>query len=256
MRFAAAVFVCLIGASAATGIVPTLLSIDRVGPKAIAPTAKPTDCPSCINLMIQFLDTFFDAIGNGGIIGGCEQLCGYVPLESEWAVCSAICMYVGIEEMVKFINVTDPDPVYMCEAINICPVSDTAAARINSVVVDPTTGPLGTTFYINMSFSIINETGTGYMQMWAVPPKTPYDDGLGEEAFLIEVPPGDYKVSFSLPTSDTQVDWLLGTYNCSVWLCEGYCDSIHKHQYVLATQGNLLFTVTKKQDEMLAIAPV
>lgn len=246
------VFACLLGASAASSVArPNLLSVERVGQHVFAPQVNPSECPTCINFMIQALDSFVDAIGNGGVIGGCEKLCGYLPKEIEFGICSAICIYAGVEELVKVINVTDPDPVYVCEAINICPETDTAAARINSVVVDPTTGPLGTTFYINMSFTIINATGTGVLQMWAVPPNTPYDDGLGESGFLIEVPPGDYKVSFELPTSDKSVDWLLGTYNCSVWLCEGYCDSIHKHQYQLAHQDNLYFTVTKKPEDMI-----
>lgn len=253
MRASAFLVACLIGSSVASSLVPQIIGLERTAIKPITPGAKPTECPTCINMMAQVLDAFWDAVGNGGIIGGCEQLCGYLPRESEWVACSAICIYAGIEEMVRVLNSTDPDPVYMCEEINICPISDTAAAAIESVVVDPPTGPLGTTFYINMSFAIINTTGTGFMQMWAVPPNTPYEDGLGEEAFLIELGPGQYKVSFSLPTSDKQVEWPYGVYNCSVWLCEGYCDSIHKHQYVMASQQNLLFTLTKK-DDVLAVA--
>jgi len=230
-----------------------LRSITRLGdaPKQVAlPTANadPKMCPTCINIMIQGLDAFVDAIGNGGVIGGCEDLCGRLPRESEFVVCSALCIYVGVEELVKAINVSDPDPIYVCEEIKVCPISDTAAAAILSEVVAPTTGPLGTNFWINVTFQIINETGTGTIEMWCVPPGTPYDDGLGEEGLLINLPAGMYEANFELPTSDKQVQWPLGTYNSSVWICEGYCDSIHKHQYPLAHVSDLLFTVTKKPE--------
>jgi len=196
--------------------------------------------------MIDSLDVVINAIGNGGVIGGCENLCAYLPTRLEAGVCDVLCLYVGIEEFVRVINSSDPDPIFMCEEIGICPISTNSSAHITSVVVDPLTGVKGTTFFINMSFTITSEIGTGYMQMWAVPPNTPFADGLGEDAYMIEVPAGDYKASFELPTSDNQVDWLYGVYNCSVWLCEGYCDSIHKDQYVLDDRQNLLFTLTKK----------
>jgi len=244
------VLACIVGITAASNALavpkPRLSSIERID--AVAPASDPKMCPVCINFMIQSLDAFVDAIGNGGVIGGCEKLCGFLPKEIEFGVCSAICIFAGVEELVRVINTTDPDPIYVCEEINICPISDTSAAKIDVVTVNPTIGKLGTTFFINMTFTIINETGTGVLQMWAVPPNTPFDDGLGEEGYMIELPPGNYRVSFELPTSDGNVDWLYGTYNCSVWLCEGYCDSIHKHQYLLAMQGDIYFTIEKKSN--------
>jgi len=227
--------VCLFGFSAA---LPKSVNLQR------QPTANPKECPTCVNLMIQGLDILVNALANGGVIGGCEGLCSYLPTRVEAGLCDAICIYAGVEEFVKLLNSTDPDPIFMCESIGICPVSDTAAASIISVVVGPASAPLGSTFYINMTFAILNETGTGTLEMWAVPPNTPYDDGFGEEGLMIQTPPGTYQVSFQIDTKGG--DFVYGTYNCSVWLCEGYCDSIHKHQYPLAHQTNLEFTIVKK----------
>jgi len=198
--------------------------------------------------MIQGLDILVDAIANGGVIADCEKLCGYLPKESEFVVCAGICIYVGVEVLVRALNVTDPDPIFACEEIGICPISDTAAGQFTSVVVAPPVGPLGTTFWINTTFQIINQTGTGFLQMWCVPPGTPFADGLGEDGYLIDLVPGFYAANFQLPTSDKQVNWPLGLYNSSVWLCEGYCASIHKHQYPLDHRGNLVFTVTQKEE--------
>jgi len=258
MRFSAALVVaCFLGASAASAVAPTkLLTLERIGQHKFAPmpAAKPKECPTCINFMIQSLDTLVDAIANGGVIGGCEKLCGFLPKEVEFAVCSAICIFAGVEELVRVLNTTDPDPIYVCEEINICPISDNSAASIDSVIVEPSSGPLRTTFWINMTFTVINATGTGVLMMWAVPPNTPFDDGLGEEGYMIETPPGTYRADFEIPTSDGNEDWVFGTYNCSVWLCEGYCDSIHKHQYIMAMEGDLYFTITKK-DGLLSVVP-
>eukprot|EP01116_Phalansterium_solitarium_P004878 TRINITY_DN1607_c0_g1_i1.p1 TRINITY_DN1607_c0_g1~~TRINITY_DN1607_c0_g1_i1.p1 ORF type:complete len:258 (-),score=99.52 TRINITY_DN1607_c0_g1_i1:4-777(-) len=249
------VAVCLLVVSAAKLPAPTV--VEPVGATAaLVPKVNTKDCPTCINFMLDALETLWDAIGNVGILGGCEKVCGYLPKESEWVACTAICMYAGIDELARVLNTTDPDPVYVCEEINICPVSDTAAAKITDVVVDPTTAPMGTTFYVNMSFSIVNATGTGLVMLWAVPPETPFEDGLSEYAYLIETPPGDYKVAFNLPTSEKGVDWLYGVYNCSVYLCEGYCNSIHKHQYLLDERFNLLFNVTQNNGGVVAIMPV
>eukprot|EP01116_Phalansterium_solitarium_P021107 TRINITY_DN6450_c0_g1_i1.p2 TRINITY_DN6450_c0_g1~~TRINITY_DN6450_c0_g1_i1.p2 ORF type:complete len:253 (-),score=95.12 TRINITY_DN6450_c0_g1_i1:89-847(-) len=246
-------FVTLVGLSAAAPLVPTarLVALERVDDHTPpAPTVDPAKCPQCINLMIGALDAFVNAIGNGGILGGCSQLCGYVPLQSEYYVCQALCDAVGIEELIRVLNSTDPDPIYACEEIKVCPISDTAAAKITDVVVDPITAPFGATFWVNMSFTILNTTGTAIVQIWTIPPHSDGKSDISETGFLVETPPGDYRVSFEYATKGDSSQFWPGVYNSTLFLCEGYCASagIHKHQYMLDQRQNVLFTITKAEE--------
>jgi len=192
--------------------------------------------------MIDGLDALVDAIANGGILGGCEQLCGYLPNKEEFAVCDAICSIVGVEVLIRALNVSDPDPVYVCEEIKICPWTDTAKAKITQVETIPASGPIGTTFDITMFFDVISETGTTILELWVIPEDKKIDP-FGAVGVGVDIKPGNYSIEFKLDTK--QMDLPAGFYNSSVWICEGYCASTHPHQYIL-DMAPTNFTVTPK----------
>lgn len=47
----------------------------------------------------------------------------------------------------------------------MCPIHDDGAANITSVTVNPPSGPRGTTFNIEMTFVVTNQTGTGEVEI-------------------------------------------------------------------------------------------
>lgn len=246
MRSVAVVF--LVSACVASAaLTPKNVELTRIG-EPLPPRVDPKRCPECVNLMIQALDVLVNAIANGGVIGGCQDLCGYLPDRVEAYACSALCVTVGVEELVKALNGTDPDPIYACEAIGICPTTDTARANITSYVVDPKVAPMGSTFYVNMTFTIFNTTGTAIVQIWTIPPNSHGKADISETGLLIETPPGDYRVSFEYDTKGDSSQFWPGVYNSTLWLCEGYCASagIHPHQYILDQRDSVLFEITKK----------
>ena len=75
----------------------------------------------------------------------------------------------------------DLDPIYYCELLRACPVKDDGDAEINSVVVHPRTVPkgnknlllamiiislyIGSKFNINVTFTTVNGTGTGEIDL-------------------------------------------------------------------------------------------
>jgi len=227
----------------AIGYVAGNSALTKVAPTAhVLPTVDPKECDTCINFMIQSLDVLVDAIANGGILGSCEKLCGYLPNKEEFVICDAICSIVGVEALVRALNVTDPDPVYVCEEIKFCPWTDGAKAKITSVVVSPVSGPEGTTFDITMFFDVTNETGTTILELWVIPEDKKIEP-FGEVGIGVDIKPGNYSIEFQVNSKDAEL--VPGYYNSSVWICEGYCASKHPHQYILDSQLTG-FTVTPK----------
>jgi len=208
------------------------------------PYADPKECPACINFMIDSMEILLDAIANGGIIGGCNDLCGYLPKRAEFLVCDALCDYAGIEEFVRALNKTDPDPIFVCEEINVCPKSANSSARITQVSVSPADGPEGTIFDFEMTINVTSALGTGVADLTIVPPgkSLPFSFDL----LLVAVPDGVYPINFKIQATPSESeDWPVGQYNGTLSICEGFCDSIHKYQYILDHKW-LLFNITKK----------
>jgi hypothetical protein len=50
---------------------------------------------------MSYINFFF---AEGGVIGSCGELCGYLNNEIEATVCDLICDYVGVEEFVNLIQ--------------------------------------------------------------------------------------------------------------------------------------------------------
>lgn len=59
----------------------------------------------------------------------------------------------------------DPDGIALCQALKVCPINDDGAANITSVVISPESGPRGTTFTMQMTFEVLNKTGTGEIEV-------------------------------------------------------------------------------------------
>jgi len=193
--------------------------------------------------MDQTIDILLQIIANGGVIGGCSDLCGYLPTELEATICDLLCDYVGIEAFIAAINAADPDPIWICMEIDICPINDNAKGSITAASIVPSQGAAGTMFNVPVSYTITSTTGTAQLLVLANPPDGSFP--FGEYELLIEQPPGNYKVVFQLDSTPSESEPMNpGVYNTTVLLCEGSCGSIHSHSYTM-DEKILSFTITQ-----------
>lgn len=82
-------------------------------------------CPDCINTFDYLIQTILDIILQVGVVDSCGQLCDLVTektgSELLGFMCTIGCDVYGIKEFVKLIEDADPDPIFYCENINLCP---------------------------------------------------------------------------------------------------------------------------------------
>jgi len=197
------------------------------GKVASGKTAPKLDlCTTCFDFMDQFMDQLLNAILQAGIGGGCGGICTQLPESAEQLVCEMLCMYVGVEAFASIVEYEDPDPVFVCQVIDICPVVDNGAAKITSAFVTPTRGPQGTTFNMVMQYKVLNATGPGYLAVQVSPP-----DGMpfGGSQFTTGQAVGSYQLGWQLQAEpDENEDFSPGFYEVDFAVCEGDCTNAHK----------------------------
>jgi hypothetical protein len=203
-------------------------------------------CNLCNSFMGQGINQLLNAILNVGVAGGCAELCqaAFPSKESEAKICNLLCDGVGIYTFIHLLEKfgKDIDTIYFCELLKACPVHDGGAASIDKITVNPPSGPQGTTFEIDVFFSVKNETSTGEMVFDVKPPKSmPFGDGELDEGFQ----PGQYAVKFTLQAEPSEQEaFEPGTYNFQFALCDGECGAPYPHTSLLAAHaGN--FTITQ-----------
>jgi hypothetical protein len=208
-------------------------------PKIQAP--KLDVCPECVDLMDQFINQLLNAILNGGVIGSCGALCSAVPNQALSVVCDLICDYVGIEAFIDAINSTDPDPIWVCQEIDICPIVNGGKVVITSAGAQPPKGPQGTTFNIGMTYQVVNATGPGGLDIAIFPPA---DEPMSDFEFSEGQTAGTYSVSWQLQAEPSEGEsFSPGIYAVMLAVCEGDCTTIHNWGGVYASVA-FNFTIT------------
>lgn len=135
----------------------------------------------------------------------------------------------------------DPDPIYICEEIGVCPIADSATGKILGVSVNPATGRQGGTFVISIQWQVYNTTGTGELAFEVVPPE---GEPLGDAVLLVKEKPNVYSAQFQFQANPSQEQpFAPGLYRVISELCEGTCGSIHPHSYVMG-KGEGSFHIT------------
>ena len=197
-------------------------------------------CNPCVQLGGQGLNYLVNEILNAGVIGGCGKLCHGLKAGVERTGCDILCGAVGIEAFVKALNKTDLDPIYFCEEVHACPAGrDDAAGSVDGNAVSPATGPAGTTFAMQVDFSVINATGVGEIRIAVKGP----GPSVGQSFLNTGFTPGHYATNVTLATKDDPsaqppVQWLPGTYEYEFEVCQGECGSKHPHSKVFgSTKG-------------------
>merc|ERR1712199_148756 len=186
-------------------------------------------CPMCVKFFDDSLDILLNVILNGGVLGSCSELCGYLPQQLEAEVCNILCDIAGLMAFVDLLQEADPDPIYLCESIDkTCPINDNAKANITELAVTPTMGQQGTTFTV----------GTGELSLAFQPPQ---GDGqsCGTANLLVETPPGIYQIEGQLATNMPSMQ---EPFNPGMF-CEGTCGSKWPHSFILSRRQTT-FTIT------------
>merc|ERR1712072_319695 len=194
-------------------------------------------CGVCNQFMSQSINQLINVILQAGVIGGCGELCtkAFPNSSTEENVCNLLCDVAGVYTFIKLLNKISGkiDTIYFCEELKLCPVHDGGAVKIDAVAVNPTSGPQGTEFAIEMTFTVTNQTGTGEIVIDILPP-----DGM---------PPGQYSAKFTLSTQPTeQEDFDPGNYKVDLAICEGQCGAPYPHTALYA-EAATNFTVTRGQ---------
>jgi hypothetical protein len=194
-------------------------------------------CLFCVQFMGKMIQAIIEIIGNDDVIGTCKELCGQLPNEIEQIGCDLLCSYVGIELFVEIIEYEDPDPIFVCQEFDACPVVEGGKATINSTIVSPKAGPVGTTFILGMKYTIENATGPGWILVAIQGPDDAYPVSAGE--FTEGQPPGVYNVEWELVAQPSeQEDFAPGFYEVEFALCAGDCTTNHKWGGVYAEAFN------------------
>ncbi|EGG20722.1 countin2 [Cavenderia fasciculata] len=191
-----------------------------------------TTCNDCVSIMTDTIDDLIGILMNSGVMASCNDLCSRLSNHYENIACMLTCVYFGLEEFSNLVLDADPDPIFMCEVIDVCPVKMTAAGNITNFDIVPSSGPVGTTFYANINYTITSEIGTGQIVA------NLYDTnnlGFGFYNLLVDTAPGDYYVSFPFQSQPSEMEpFNPGSFLISVGLCEGFCGSIHKYTIILS----------------------
>jgi len=199
-------------------------------------------CGLCFSLMTDAINDLLESILNGGVIGGCNELCATLSNSIESAACNFICDYVGIEAFVDAINMTDPDPIYACQEIDLCPIVTGGAATMNSVTASPKSGPTGTNFNVTMIYTVTAATGPGYL---VVDINCPDGNSLGGSVFSEGQAPGKYGMVWEIGTQPSEQEAFgPGSYQAIVGVCEGDCTTDHPNGGVYAA-GQTVFSITQ-----------
>jgi len=187
-------------------------------------------CSVCVSFMDNTIQTLIEIIANVGIVGGCSAVCSLLPNPVEQTVCSLLCDILGIEEFIKLLDKIDPDPIYICKQLKVCPINDNGAVRIDSFQVQPTVGRVRSTFTFTATYTVLNTTGTGELLIEVQPPGAP---PFGDGELLETKKPGTYsfKASFRAEPSEEE-PFLPGTYHALFAVCENECGSKHPHSKI------------------------
>jgi hypothetical protein len=185
-------------------------------------------CPVCVTFFDNTLGDLLNIILNLGIGAGCGTLCTQLPQPLEQAICEFLCVAVGFEAFVDLLNSTDIDPIYLCTEMDVCPANTcaTGCVTIDSVAVQPKSGPVRTTFNVEVIVHALQNTGTGVTRVVVNPP------GGGQPFAVENLNEGWQAGTVNNVTVAVETDWEdwtfpPGQYPIEIDSCAYDCDDQH-----------------------------
>jgi len=239
------ILIVIVGIACGSELNAKSYSIKRVKPFFPRPDVGLDVCPTCLNVADESINILLNLILDTGIIGTCGTLCTALAQKTSpiiGTICDLACDVVGIAEFIKMLENADIDPIWYCEIARMCPINDHGDCKITQFAIEPATGRQGTTFAINMQYVTGNGTGTGEL---AIGIHTPDRIPLGASFLLEAKKPGTYNEQITIkaepdpqcdPTQQPCEQWLPGTYNVTVEICNGECGSKHPHSAIYDTK--------------------
>jgi len=225
---------------------PSVLSVSIKNNQLKQNSPKLDLCPECVELMNGFINELLNAILNGGVIGSCDALCQVVPNPALSFVCQVVCDYVGITAFIDAINITDPDPIFICQEIDICSVVENGAVSITSAFSTPQSGSLGTTFTIGMNYKVINATGPGLLSIVILPPDSGFP--MSDAEFTDGQTPGEYQISWQIEALPSENEpFSSGVYKVGLAVCAGDCSTVHRWGGIYA-EASTSFTTEERRN--------
>jgi len=233
-----------------------IAAIEQRLAKVSAPKVIPaTDdvCQLCIEEGVAYINLLLNEILNNGIIYDCGDLCStYLPNQYEQEFCDAMCDGLGIYEFIDLLMNTDLDAllIYGCEEIDACPIDMCSGTCMDVVkfIAKPNPAPIGETVHLLFTLNITQAwTGTGVFRFGITGPSQ-FEDG-SDELIAGGIGPVGVKtldIAFSTKGSKKNGPLAPGTYQATVTICNGDCDTSGKvpYQQMLA-QGQVNFKLTK-----------
>lgn len=202
-------------------------------------------CHPCVDLINNGIEQFLNVILKGGVVGSCNELCtkAFPDNENEEKVCNMLCDAVGVYAFIDLVKKYSGylDSIYFCESLKMCPVHEGGVAKLDNITVTPASGPVGTTFEIQVLFTVLNQTSTGELSLSVTPPHSnTFGDSMVDSGFA----PGQYGVRFNLKASPTEEEpFEAGSYKVTLLGCDGECGSKLPHTATLF-EGEANFTIT------------
>jgi len=199
---------------------------------------KATECDLCIDFAVQAINYLLNYVLDVKIIGSCDDICGSLNNSVETDVCNVLCDAVGVgafvEILKKFEN--DIDPIYFCQLVKMCAISDcpdnSTCATIQSFEVYPQTGYGDVTFMFNATVIVSQTVGCGMVSFiyW---PANQTKDALEDDYLVAEYVTGNWLMSDIVSAYDAGLTY--GNWTLQIFVCEGACFSTFPHSRVLAT---------------------
>jgi len=206
-------------------------------------------CGVCVQFAVAGLNYLLNAILNAGVIGGCSELCAYVPGKMEEKVCNVLCDAAGLAGFIEAIKKADLDFIYMCElvdktGVNICPIQDCPKDTPDCLVpgelaVSPAKIKAGDALTAVLPIHATAATGTSMVRLNLC------NEGHcnADDQLQVGWPAGDYSVQLNLNTTGM----MPGAYVFSIDICEGTCNSDKPHSHNFGAR-NATFLVEGKED--------
>jgi len=190
-------------------------------------------CPFCFDFTTDAEDEIITGIINGGIIGGCGDLCGYVTNPYLGEACYLVCTIVGIEAFVEAFNITDPDPIYICQLMDLCPVVTGGAVQSTKASAIPSSVSSGGNVNITYYYQVTSPTGPGLL---TISISSPGSEDLTGSQFTEGQPIGYYGIIWELSTTPSEQEpFSPGPYGVYLQVCEGDCTTVHPNGGVYAS---------------------
>lgn len=252
--------VVVFGSSSDTGISLTYSDGHAKGPQTVitqlssaVSEGKPGGlCQVCVQAALAMINYVLNALANGVVIGSCNKLCSGLP-KADQGICTIACDLVGIGQIIKLINESDPDPIYICDKVNQCIRSNCTGdcVDIDSMVSSPAQGPATTTFNVASAFTVNKPLGSGMTRIQVHFPPTEKVEPIQNDQLNVDFAPGNYTANIQVPTTPAPPDpnsppppmWVPGTYTVELFICDGSCGSKHFNPNVLSAH-NTTFEIT------------